>query len=276
VHQDRSVDISRKAFERLVHIIRVRSGIALGVYKEQYIRRRLDIRMRARRCPSVEEYCDILVRDRGEMGLLLQVLTVTVSHFFRNPATFDALRSEVLPLLFERAAARQEGLRIWSVGCAEGEEPYSLAILLRESFAEQLGRLPVAIRATDISQAALERARDALYGPERLKEVPPVLRDRYFFHEGEGFRVAPPVRSMVEFAPLDLSVPGEHPASDLILCRNVMIYFEREHQERFLASFAGALGSGGILVLGKSEVLAGSARHLFRTVSSSERIYRVN
>lgn len=276
MQQDRPSEISDKAFDRLAYIIRVRTGIRLEVYKEQYIRRRIDIRMRARHCTSAHEYGDILVRDREEMGRLLQVLTVTVSHFFRNPSIFDTLRSEVLPALFERTRSEgRDALRIWSVGCADGEEPYSLAILLCESFGERMRQVPVQIRASDVNRGALNRARTAVYDAERLKEVPPVMRDRYFLPVEEGFRVAAAIRSMVEFAPLDLSVLKEYPASDLILCRNLLIYFEREHQERFLTSFAGALGSGGFMVLGKSEVVAGEARHLFRTVSSSERIYRV-
>lgn len=274
MQQDRTVDISEKAFDRLAHIIRLRTGIRLDVYKKQYICRRIDIRLRACRCSSAEEYGDILVRDREEMGRLLQVLTVTVSHFFRNPSTFDALRSDVLPVLFERALQEgRERLRIWCVGCADGEEPYSLAMLLMESFAELMAQVPVDIRASDVSRTALARAQTGIYCSDRLKEVPPVLRDRYLLPMAGGYRVSAPLQSMVEFAPLDLSVLRDYPTSDLILCRNVLIYFEREHQERFLASCAGALGSGGFLVLGKSEVLAGEARHLFRTVSSSERIY---
>ena len=273
--QVKAAGMSAQEFSRLVNIVKVRSGFRLDIYKEQYIRRRIHIRQRACRCLSAHEYGNLLVRDRDEMERLLQVLTVTVSHFFRNPSTFDTLRSEVLPLLFERALAEGRGrLRIWCVGCAEGEEPYSLAMLLQESFSERLGQLPVEILATDVSSSALARAETATYQPESLKEVPPSLRDRYFEPVNGLFRLAAPSRSMVVFRRLDLSLGKEYPASDLILCRNVLIYFEREHQERFLAGFADALGHGGVLVLGKSEVLPGEARQRFRTVSTSERIYR--
>lgn len=272
--QGKAAGMSAQEFSRLVNIVKVRSGFRLDIYKEQYIRRRIDIRQRACRCSSAHEYGNLLVRDRDEMERLLQVLTVTVSHFFRNPSTFDALRSDVLPMLFERALAEgRDRLRIWCVGCAEGEEPYSLAILLQEHFPDRLRQLPVEILATDVSRPALARAAAATYQPESLKEVPAVLRDRHFQSVEGQYRLAQPLRSMVLFRHLDLSLGSGYPASDLILCRNVLIYFEREHQERLLAAFAGTLGHGGVLVLGKSEVLPCEARQRFRTISPSERMY---
>jgi chemotaxis protein methyltransferase CheR len=274
VQQERPVDISEKAFARLVNILRVRTGFRLDVYKEQYIRRRIGIRLRACRCQSADDYGNLLVRDDGELEQLLATLTVTVSHFFRNPTTFDLLRQDILPELMVRAASSQGEVRIWSVGCAGGEEPYSLAILLRESFAEALDRTPVSIVATDVSRQALAMAERGTYPPERLQEVPPTVRDRHFVPLVGGYGVNDQIRAMVNFRRADLCMTARYQPCDLILCRNVLIYFEREPQERVVRAFASALGSGGILVLGQSETLPAETRSRFRTVSSSERVYR--
>ena len=170
-------------------------------------------------------------------------------------------------------------MRIWSVGCAGGEEPYSLALIMRERFATALALGQVSIRATDVDATTLETARDASYRPDRLAEVAPELLARWFIPEGEErFRLSQEIRDLVSFDQSDLNDLNDPKASeecDLILCRNVLIYFERGKQEEILNGFADTLKSGGTLVLGKSETLFGSARKRFRTVCPVERIYRV-
>lgn len=203
------------------------------------------------------------------------MLTIHVSQFFRNPSTFSKLTTDIFPYLIFKSQNESRGeLDIWSVGCSSGEEPYTLAILLLDTFAEELDRTAVSIQATDIDERILEIAREAVYEPERLKDVPPLLKERYFEACNGRFRPVQQVRDMVRFRQCDLLHEDSFVESDLILCRNVLIYLERCEQERILHLFADALRPGGVLVLGKSETLVGNARSMFKTVCPVERIYK--
>ena len=268
-------ELSPEAFELIGGILKAQCGFGLEGYKDKCVKRRINIRVRATQSPSPEAYGALLARDACEREHLLRVLTIHVSHFFRNPATFDKLSAEILPrLIRERRAPRE--IRLVSLGCAGGEEPYSLALILRERFAAALASGLFSIRACDVDAATLETAREALYRPDRLAEVAPEILARWFTREGERYRLSQEIRALVDFRQADLNDPA--PAAeecDLIMCRNVLIYFERGRQEAILNGFADALKSGGTLVLGKSETLFGSARKRFRTVCPVERIYRV-
>jgi chemotaxis protein methyltransferase CheR len=178
--------------------------------------------------------------------------------------------------MFQRAAADGAGeLKFWSVGCASGEEPYTLALILRESFTEQIKRQKVSILATDVDEDILEKARVGLYGDERLLEVPRAILQHWFSLHDSKHCLDPEIRAMVDFRQGDLFDVGSYPAADLVLCRNVLIYFERSEQEKILSGFADALGKGGVLVLGKAETLVGEARRRFEVICPVERIYRV-
>jgi chemotaxis protein methyltransferase CheR len=265
-------DISPEVFEAIGRILRDGCGFQLEGYKDKCVRRRINIRIRATQSASPEAYCALLQDNAVELEHLLRVLTIHVSHFFRNPSTFSMLSRDILPrLLLERP----EGIRLVSVGCAGGEEPFSLALILREQFADALAEGRISLRATDVDAATLQVASDALYHADRLAEVAPELLERWFTREGERYRLDPEIRALVQFERADLNdlTPGEE--CDLIMCRNVLIYFERGKQEAILNGFADTLKSGGILVLGKSETLFGSARKRFRTVCPVERIYQV-
>lgn len=214
-------------------------------------------------------------RDPQEIDRLLKVLTIHVSQFFRNPSTFSKLTTDIFPyLMFKSANEGRPVLDIWSVGCSSGEEPYTLAILMLDTFSEELEKTAVSIQATDIDERILEIAREAAYEPERLKDVPPLLKERYFETCNGRFRPVRQVREMVRFRQCDLLHENSFIVSDLILCRNVLIYLERVEQERILHLFADALRPGGVLVLGKAETLVGNARSLFKTVCPVERIYK--
>jgi chemotaxis protein methyltransferase CheR len=267
-------EISPETFERIGRLLKAHCGFSLEGYKDKCVKRRINIRVRATQSPTPEDYGTLLTRDAAELEHLLRVLTIHVSHFFRNPSTFAKLANEILPQLFqERCGAR--GIRIASIGCAGGEEPYSLARIMREHFAGELAGGQCNIRALDVDQATLNLAQSALFHPDRLAEVAPELLERWFTREGERYRLSQEIRALVDFRKADLNHPPDGEESDLILCRNVLIYFERGKQEEILNSFADALKSGGIMVLGKSETLFGSARKRFRTVCPVERIYRV-
>jgi chemotaxis protein methyltransferase CheR len=247
-------------------------GFDLAMYKDHCVKRRIATRVRALGFNSAGPYLDILRRNETELDALLAAISIHVSQFFRNPTTFAALEERILPELIRRAtlSVRRE-LRLWSVGCAGGEEPYSLALLLDELAPRHLR---VSILATDVSPPVLEQAREGLFDPVRLTEVPEAVRARYFTAEGRNYRLAEHICKMVQFQRHDILTSMEYPAADLILCRNVLIYFSREKQEYILTRFAAALPAGGFLVLGRAETLLGEPRQLFQPECSVERIYR--
>ena len=270
-----SGDVPGPAFERIRRILKTFTGFHLQCYKDSCIKRRLAARIRAVGCATAEDYADLLMRDKAEPDALIKTLTIHVSKFFRNPSTFDKLRVEVLPSLFSLCIAEGRGsLNIWSVGCAGGEEPYTLALVLRDSFAREMSRVGVSITASDIDPAVLHFAGRAIFEPESLEDAPPAYRERFFTLREGKYHLAPEIRDMVDFQRDDLLRPAARAECDLILCRNVLIYFDRSHQETILNGFADALRRGGMLVLGKSETLLASSRGMFRAVCPVERIYR--
>lgn len=260
------------AFEVIIDLLRTRRQFDLSAYKDRCIRRRIAKRLRSSGAADADAYLALLTAGDDELDALLATLSIHVSQFFRNPRTFQALERQVLPDLIKRAKlAGQRTLRLWSVGCAGGEEPYSLALLIDELAP---ARLQVEILATDVSESVLERARAACFEPTHVAEVPPPVLARYFTAEGERYRLNEPVRNMVRFEQHDVTAMTEFPPADLILCRNLLIYFTREEQVRILRGFAAALPEGGALVLGRTETLTGVDCALFRAEFPVERIYR--
>jgi chemotaxis protein methyltransferase CheR len=231
--------------------------------------------MRSTRSRDAAEYCNLLRQSPQELDLLQKALTIHVSQFFRNPSMFNKLRDDVFPSLFGTCEENGSGtLRIWCLGCAGGEEPFSLAMLLKEYFSKELRRIQTVIHGTDIDAETLRAAQQAEYQEERLKEVPLDLKERYFERSGTRFRLVDELREMVMFLQGDITRTKEYSASELVVCRNTLIYFTRADQEKILHGVADILPPGGILVLGKSETLVGDVRHRFEAVCPVERIYR--
>jgi chemotaxis protein methyltransferase CheR len=199
----------------------------------------------------------------------------STSKFFRNRETYTAIEKKVIPELWD---LRSDGPRVWSAGCASGEEPYSLAILLHKHACEtrREKRLEtVDVLGTDIDAEVLGEAERAFYAESALMETPRVLHDRYFPQVAGLRTMIPEVRRLVRFQNDDL-LAFNPPMTDvhLLVCRNVIIYFEREAQDKLFAEFHRVLAPGGFLVLGKVETLLGDARSLFEPVNARERIFR--
>jgi chemotaxis protein methyltransferase CheR len=256
-------------------ILKMYRNFNLTVYKDKCMKRRVAIRMRSTRSRDAAEYCNLLRQSPLELDLLQKALTIHVSHFFRNPSMFEKLRTEVLPGLFSDCTINSTGtLRVWCLGCAGGEEPFSLAILFREHFSKEIRTVPVVIQGTDIDAQTLQHAQQAEFLEDRLKEVSAEQLSRYFRPNGRFFRAASEIRQMVSFLQGDITSTAEYIPSDLVLCRNMLIYFNRPDQERILHGIADILPAGGILVLGKSETLVGDVRRRFEAICPVERIYR--
>ena len=248
-------------------------GFNSPFYKDKCLRRRIAVRLRARGESSYAAYMDLLDRDPLEYDRLLDTLTINVTKFFRNFETWSAIERDVLPPLFD---SPERVCRVWSAGCSSGEEPYSVSILLHQ-WAERHGREAdlrrFTIEGTDIDRACLEAAARAEYLDLSFVETPAELRERWF-SAGPPFKVCDDVRRNVAFRRLDLISDPAPTECSLILCRNVIIYFDREVQERIFQTFYDALLPGGFLVLGKVETLLGETRTLFETINSRERVFR--
>ena len=256
-------------------ILNKRRNFNLTVYKDTCIKRRIAIRIRATRSRDVSEYCRLLRQSEQELDLLQKVLTIHVSQFFRNPSLFKKLCADVLPGLFSAAQhGPVKALRLWCLGCAGGEEPYSLAILLREHFSSDLRQIATTILGTDIDAETLDTARRGEYGEDRLKEVSAELKEHYFCPHRERLRLNSEILEMVTFTQGNISRTDQYSVANLVFCRNTLIYFSRPEQEKILNGIAEILPTGGILVLGKSETLVGATRRRFSPVCTIERIYR--
>ncbi len=249
-------------------------GLRLSSYKQPCLRRRLAVRMRACGAHSFAAYADVLDAVPAEYDRLLDALTVNVTRFFRNPETWDLLAREVVPRLW----AGRGRVRVWSAGCASGEEPYTLALLFAEHAAA--GALPAALHrlridATDLDPDAVQAVTRAEYPAAAVADVPGAMRARWFT-AAAPHRVVPALARRVRPLVHDLTrEPPPAPPYQLIVCRNVVIYFDRATQERLFLAFADALAPGGRLLLGKVETLFGAARARFDLEEPRERLFRL-
>jgi two-component system, chemotaxis family, CheB/CheR fusion protein len=235
--------------------VRTQSGLDFGAYKRATIERRLQRRMAAAGVSSLADYREYIDRHPHEMQRLVSSFLIKVTQFFRDPGLWDHLRTRVLPDLIARGRARGE-LRLWSAGCATGEEAYSLAILVADLLGEFGETLPVRIFATDLAPDAVEFARRGIYPANAMEDLPSDIVERHFVRLDGGLEVSKRVRGMVVFGEHDLGRRAPFPRIDLVLCRNVLIYFTPELQRRALHLFAFSLRQGGYLVLGSSETVS--------------------
>jgi two-component system CheB/CheR fusion protein len=248
---------AEESLQALLTQVRERNGIDFSQYKRPTILRRLQRRMVATGTPTLPDYLRYLARHPEEYSRLIASFLIHVTEFFRDPKLFAALRDKVLPEIIadKRMETMGNELRIWSAGCATGEEAYSLAILVAEALGEQLTQFTVHIFATDLDEEAVAFARRGVYPAVALANVPEELRSRYFTRLDGGYEVTPRLRSLVIFGQHDLGQRAPFPHIDLVLCRNVLIYFTPELQQRALQLFAFALRDGGYLALGKAETV---------------------
>jgi len=267
--------ITDPQLQELAKRINADTGFDILQYKERPLKRRLAVRLRACQLSTYQEYAQRLVQDKSEYPKLLDALTINVTNFYRNPETFKAVSSLVLPSLLAQPE-QSRPLTIWSAGCSSGEEPYSLAILWRE-FAGRIGvNRTCRIIATDIDQQSMEKARRGIYDHNSMNEMPPELIKKYFDVSSKYFILTEDIKRMVEYQRFDLLEPSPFSGLDLIFCRNVLIYFSRQAQEYIFDSFKKSLRPGGFLVLGKVETLFGQAKEYFTTFELKERIYKLN
>lgn len=263
--------LSDEVYQAIADILQEQLQFQLEGYKVRAIKRRMAARMRAAGLPDPEAYLQVLADNAAEQQQLLQALSIHVSTFLRNPSAFRALRRKIVPALLAARRAQGGKLRFWSVGCAHGEEAYSLALICRKL---QMVGDQVAIIGTDISSAAIRKARRGGYAEQQLRNLSAEQRSKYFTPCGHEYRVADELRDGVQFFRHDILAERPFYRADLILCRNLLIYFSREQQYKVVTTLAGALAPGGYLMLGRAETMAPACRELFQCVDPAERIYQ--
>ncbi|KQM57219.1 MULTISPECIES: CheR family methyltransferase [unclassified Sphingomonas] len=256
--QDR---LSPQKFTRLSALIFDQTGIKMPATKSTMLQGRLQRRLREVGIATLDAYCDHLFDGSAhpdEMTHLINAVTTNKTDFFREPGHFDFMTQTALPAL---ADAGRRRIRAWSAACSTGAEPYTMAMVL-DQFAQKSG-VDYGILATDIDTAVLETARRGIYPAELVEPVPATLRQRYIAtsrdRASNQVRIVPALRSAIGFARLnlmDVRYPVGEPM-DIIFCRNVLIYFDKETQERVVRRLCDNLRPGGFLFLGHSESIAG-------------------
>jgi chemotaxis protein methyltransferase CheR len=260
------LECSDELYLRFRDLLLARAGLHYPERKRADLLHGLSLALNAGGYPSLDAlYADAAAGGPGWEAIVVH-LTIGETYFFRNGPQFDALRQHILPDIFKRRAATR-GLRVWSAGCATGEEPYSLAMAIGELLGGDL-LWQVSILATDINPRFLERAREALYGDWSFRETPEDMRQRFWIKEQNRWRLRPEIRRMVSFARLNLAEPcypsfaNGTSAIDLLVCRNVTIYFDATTTRQVVERFFSALAPGGWLIVGHSEPQA-SVYHQF-------------
>jgi len=261
-------------FTELKALIKRKIGFNCEDYKQAHLKRRLAVRLRANRSRSYKDYANFLSANETESQKLKETLTVNVTELFRNPETYEAFRRSALPELV-KARDDKRTIRVWSAGCSNGEEPYSIAIMLREFLGISIKRYDISILGTDIDEDSLEKAKRGVYKFKQLEKIGQDRLSRFFNKkEDSTYQVADEICDLVKFRYHDMISGPRMFGFDIIFCRNVTIYFEQALQEKLYINFYKALNDGGYFVMGKTETLVGPADELFLSVDVKERIYQ--
>jgi two-component system, chemotaxis family, CheB/CheR fusion protein len=259
-------------FRALLEKLSGRYNFDFREYKEASLARRIRSRMAQAHVDSFAAYSSFLDANPNEHVALFNTILINVTNFFRDPEAWKALADDVVPKIVDEVADTRS-IRIWSAGCSSGEEPYSIAMLLAEHLGEAAGNYSIKIYGTDVDEEALTAARHALYRTEQLKDVPVRLLERYFTHDGQLYRFRRDIRRWCIFGSHNLTQAPPLSHIDLLVCRNVLIYFTSELQDRILNRFHYSIREDGFLFLGRSESLLARSRH-FTPVHLKWRIFR--
>ncbi|HEY1650933.1 MAG TPA: CheR family methyltransferase [Acidimicrobiales bacterium] len=267
-------DPSDEGLEDLLAFVRDARGFDFTGYKRSTVSRRVHRRMQDLGLESIAAYHDVLEADVDEFAALFNTILINLTGFFRDPAAWEHLEAEVLPEIVARHAP-DEPIRLWSAGCASGEEPYSLAMAMARLLGLPDAARRVKIYATDIDLDALETARAAVYTDKALGDVPEDYRELYFQPDPQnrGSAVIPTLRRTVVFGRHDLTSDPPISRVDLVSCRNTLMYLNSETKAAVIPRLHYALGNGGYLFLGRAEMILGTGVGRFRPINLKQRIF---
>ncbi|MBV8820409.1 MAG: hypothetical protein JO022_18760, partial [Acidobacteriaceae bacterium] len=259
------------ALSSIFQMLRRSTGVDFTHYRQTTILRRIQRRMVVHKIEKLDEYVRYLHSNAGEIKALYQDMLINVTSFFRNPPVFDLLKSIVFPSLMKLRSA-DSVVRVWTPGCASGEETYSVAISLLEFLGEQASQVPMQFFGTDVSEPSVNKARAGIY-PENIQgDVSPERLKRFFTRVEGGFRISKSIRDMCIFAQHNVLNDPPFSQMDLICCRNLLIYLEPVLQNKVISLFHYAARPNGYLVLGTSEGV-GAASNLFTNVDRTYKVF---
>jgi len=249
-------------------------GLQWRPFRRRGVKRKIEQRVAEVGHAHFDEYLLKVRRDPEERGHLSEFLTVTISRFYRDRKVFGLLEHSVIPAIIKNKRENDE-FKIWSVGCANGEEPYSLSMLWKARFENKFSQIRPVILATDINEALLKRAGEGRYKESSIREVPEEIIQRFFKTEDGFYVIDRAIRESVEFKKHDIAQEEPFPGMDIISCRNLAFtYFSKECQINVLKKISGSLNERGYLIIGKDEVLPLAYPTLFVPSSSTEKVFQ--
>jgi len=271
--EDLKVKFPDEDILKILRFIAERKGVELSSYRRNFIDRHLRSRLVDTHAENYLDYISYMKENPGELDLFLDDLSINVTHFFRDKDVFDSFRQRIIPEFLGREAGGDKKLiRIWSAACASGQEPYSIAMLMSEALRGHEG-CAVRIYATDVDNDALNKGRSGRYAADEVKDIPLPFLNKYFDREDGGAYVAKDeLKALIRFDRHNLITDPPLKFLDVVFCRNVMIYFNREQQDALMTKFAQGLNSKGVLIIAKVESIW--EKDLFIPVDHIRKIYR--
>jgi chemotaxis protein methyltransferase CheR len=244
-----------KDFQQFIASVKKLTGIDLALYKEAQMKRRLTSLRLKRGYATFAQYFEAISADKKLFYEFLDRMTINVSEFFRNPGRWDVLENKILPRLVKQSPR----LKCWSAACSTGEEPYTLSLILMRK------RYDATLLATDIDEGALTKAKQGVYTERSLQDCPKEFIDKYFIKDALSYRISDEVKKKVTFKKHNLLADPFDSGFDLIVCRNVMIYFTEEAKHDLYQKFSKALKPGGVLFVGSTEQIFQPQQYQFET-----------
>ena len=233
-------------YEKFKKDVYVLTKIDLNCYKEKQMRRRIDTLINKNGITSYDAYVDLIKKDKEKFEQFVNFLTINVSEFYRNPEQWKILEGEVFPKLIKTYG---KNLKVWSAACSTGDEPYSLVMAL----SRQIPLANIKVIATDIDKQVLDKARMGLYNEKSIANVPKDLKDKYFKKIGTSYQISDEIKRRVEFKEHNLLKDPYPTSCNLVVCRNVVIYFTEEAKDEIYKKFNQCMTKGGVLFIGSTE-----------------------
>lgn len=240
--------------------VKEKTGINLSLYKEAQMKRRITSLYEKKGFRNFEDFYQSIHTDKEALAEFLDRITINVSEFYRNPERWKVLDSIILPELL----SNKRRLKIWSAACSTGDEPYSLSMVLTS----HLPLRDISIFATDLDKGAIDRAKVGLYPERALKDVPRKIVSKYFITDGKHFQVKDEIKQTVRFKQHNLLEDRYGAGYDLIVCRNVMIYFTEEAKDAIYTKFANSLNKNGVLFVGSTEQIFNPSKYGFESIQT--------
>lgn len=247
-------------YEKFKVQILKKTGIDLSSYKERQMKRRIESMIKRNHKTTFEEYFKLISLDQDRFNEFINYLTINVSEFYRNSNQWDILKDTIIPGILEK----QKTIKIWSAACSTGEEPYTIAMVLSNFF--PLSKIK--IQAYDIDDEAISKAKAGIYSEKSIVNVPEAFKKKYFTPIGNSFKISDEIKKCIEFKKFNLLKDKYPTGYDLIVCRNVMIYFTEEAKDEMYHNFNSALKSGGILFVGSTEQIILPAKFKFKSLKT--------